>query len=256
MMNVYGLWDTIILLAVPLFILMGTLLEQSGLAEDLYTFMHGVFGRLRGGLAIGTDIICTIFAAMTGISGAATVTMGIVALPAMLKRGYSKTLAIGCIAGGGALGILIPPSIVMVVFALFAEESVGKLFIGGILPGLMLSGMFIVYIAVRAYLQPNLAPALEKGEAYHLKQTLTAARGLILPFMVIILVLGSMFTGIATPTEAAAVGAFGMFIAAFVRGKFSYEKLKKALLSAFNVSAMMFWIIIGGQLFTSVYIAL
>jgi len=135
---------TIILIAVPLFIFMATILEGSGVADGLYTMMHRWLGPVRGGLAMGTVFICTIFAAMSGISGAGTVTMGIIALPQMIKRGYNKSIAIGCIMGGVALGVLIPPSVIMIVYALFSQESVGKLFAGGIIPGLILSSLFVL----------------------------------------------------------------------------------------------------------------
>ena len=256
LLKLYANWATIILIAIPLFILMGCVLERSGIAEDLYGLMYGVIGRLKGGLAMGTVLICTIFAAMTGISGAATVTMGIIALPSMLKRNYHKDIAVGCIAAGGALGILIPPSITMIVFALFAEESVGRLFLGGILPGLLLSSLFIIYIGVRSHFQPKLAPSVERSEAFNFKQSVVASKGLILPFLLIAVVLGSIFSGIATPTEASAVGAFGAIICALIRGKLTFGKFKGALYDAFRVSSMVFWIILGAQLFTGVYTAI
>lgn len=254
--KIYGIWNTVVLVAVPLFIMMGCVLERSGIAEDLYAWMHGVIGRLRGGLSVGTVIICTIFAAMTGISGAATVTMGVVALPQMLKRGYDKQLAIGCIAAGGALGILIPPSIVMIVFALFAEESVGRLFAGGILPGILLSSIFITYILVRSYMQPQIAPPVGADQAYSLKKTMYASRSLAMPLLLVAAVLGSIFSGAATPTEAAAVGAFGSIVCAIIRGKFSFGRFKEAIYETLRVSSIVLWIYLGAALFTSVYIAM
>ena len=254
--KIYSFSDTVILVAVPLFILMGAVLERSGIAEDLYRLMHGLLGRLRGGLAIGTVVICTIFAAMTGISGASTVAMGVIALPQMLKRSYDKTIALGSIAAGGALGILIPPSIIMIVYGVFARESVGKLFIGGILPGILLSSLFIAYIATRSFLQPHLAPSVEPEEAFSFRQTFVALKGTILPIILVMAVLGSIFSGAATPTEASAVGALGAIIAAIVRGKFSWCLFKEAIYRTFSLSGMIFWIILGASLFVAVYVAI
>lgn len=254
--KVYGTWDTVVLVAIPLFIMMGAVLERSGIAEDLYRLMYGTIGRLRGGLAMGTVLICTIFAAMTGISGAATVSMGLIALPSMLKRKYSKTLAVGSIAAGGALGILIPPSVDMIIFALYARESVGRLFAGGVFPGLLLSSLFLIYIGIRAHFQPQLAPVVEPAERFNLKQSLSFSRALILPFLIVALVLGAIFSGAATPTEAAATGALGAIIAALVRGRFTFSLFREALYTTFKLNAMLFWIIIGALLFTSVYIAI
>ena len=254
--KIYSFSDTVILVAVPLFILMGAVLERSGVAEDLYRLMHGLLGRVRGGLAIGTVVICTIFAAMTGISGASTVAMGVIALPQMLKRSYDKTIALGSIAAGGALGILIPPSITMIVYGVFARESVGKLFIGGILPGILLSSLFIAYIATRSFLQPHLAPSVEPEEAFSFRQTFVALKGTILPIILVMAVLGSIFSGAATPTEASAVGALGAIIAAIVRGKFSWCLFKEAIYRTFSLSGMIFWIILGASLFVAVYVAI
>ncbi len=150
------------LVAVPMFIFMGAMLQKSGIAEDLYDLMYHWMGGLKGGLAAGTVLICTLFAAMVGISGAATTSMGLLALPSMLKRGYKKEIAIGCISAGGALGILIPPSVLMIVLALFARLSVGKLFIGGVLPGLLLCGLFVSYILIRSFIHKDIAPGVPK----------------------------------------------------------------------------------------------
>jgi tripartite ATP-independent transporter DctM subunit len=255
-LKVFNIWGTVVLVAIPLFVYMGALLERSGIADDLFKLVQGTIGRIRGGLAMGTVLICTIFAAMTGISAAATVSMGLIALPAMLKRGYSKQLSMGAIAGGGALGILIPPSITMIVYAVFASESTGRLFAGGILPGLLLSTLFIIYIGIRSSLQPDLAPRVEPGEVFSFKQMLVALKGLIFPLLIIIAVLGSIFSGIATPTEAASVGALGSFVCAVLGGKFKINEFKESLYTAFRLNAMIFWILIGGSLFSSVYIAM
>jgi len=252
----FNIGETLVWIAVPLFILMGCILERSGIAENLYTMMYGIIGRLKGGLASGTVFICTIFAAMAGISGAATTTMGIVALPSMLKRSYNKDIAIGCIAAGGALGILIPPSCPMIIYGLFAQESVGRLFAAGLLPGLILSALFVSYITIRSYLQPNMGPAVPPEEAYGFKQSLASAKALILPLILITFVLGSIFSGIATPTEASAVGAFGSIFCAIVNGKFSWSLFVEAVERTLRVTAMLLWIALGALIFSSVYIAL
>ncbi len=161
----YGAMGKFTLLAIPLFVFMAMILERAGVADDLYTMMHRWMGPLPGGLAIGTVLICTIFAAMSGISGTATVSMGIIALPAMLSRGYDKIIAMGCISGGGALGILIPPSVPMILYATLTGESIGGLFAGGILPGLLLTVIFILYIGDPLFLPTPPGTGPSRGRA-------------------------------------------------------------------------------------------
>jgi len=204
--HVYGSMLDEILLAIPLFFLMAHVLQHSGMADELYGAVHQWLGGLKGGLAMGTVIICTLFAAMSGISGAATVAMGLIALPAMLKRNYDKRIAVGCIAAGGVLGILIPPSVIMILYAMISRESVGGMFFGGVIPGLVLSGLFIIYIGIRSTLQPHLGPPVPLEERVSLKQRLISLKSVVLPILLVILVLGSIYTGAATPTEAAGVG--------------------------------------------------
>lgn len=166
----YSSWSLYTLVALPLFVIMANFLSRAGIADDLYEMMYHWMGPLRGGLAMGTVVICAIFAAMSGVSAAGTVTMGLIALPSMLKRGYQKDIAVGTISAGGSLGILIPPSIIMVIFASLTGESVGRLFMGGVFPGLVLAGIFIVYIAIRCLFQPQLGPALSREERVSLSQ--------------------------------------------------------------------------------------
>ncbi len=237
-----------ILIAIPLFILMANFLERSGLADDLYQIIYLWSGRLNGGLAIGTVIICAIFGAMSGVGSVATVTMGLIALPAMFKRGYDKSLVLGSIMAGGALGILIPPSIIMIIYAGIAEVSVGKLFMAGILPGLVLSLLFIGYIGIRCCLNPRMGPAIP--ERYSLKQKLQSLKGIILPILLVLFVLGSIYQGIATPTEAAGIGAFGALLCMVIYRRFNFKNLNSALLSTVKVNAMVMWIIIGAACFT------
>lgn len=254
--TVAGQITNVVLLAVPLFVLMGNILERTGLADDLYDMMYVWLGPFRGGLAMGTVLICTAFAAMTGITATATVTMGLIALPSMLRRGYGKEIAIGCIAAGGALGVLIPPSVPFVIYALFAGESVGQLFFGGIIPGLILAALFNLYIAIRSYFQPSLCPAIQKEERVSWRIKMVKLRAVFSPFLLIIAVLGSIFFGVATATEAAAVGAFGSILIALGHRRLNWKNLSQACLNTIKLTSMVMWIIVGAAIFVSAYSAL
>lgn len=254
--SMFNYMNNFILVCIPLFIFMANMLERSGLADDLYSMMHKWAGPLRGGLAMGTVAICTVFAAMSGVSATGTVTMGMIALPAMLKRGYNKTIAVGCIMAGGALGVLIPPSVPFVVYCLFANTSVGALFLGGILPGLLLSALFIIFIAIRCGLNPDLGPPLPRAERPSWPEKLVSLRAVILPILLVVGVLGSIFSGIATPTEAAAVGAFGSIVCAAVYRRLSWRSFKDAAIGTGLTTAMVQWIIGAAAAFSSIYTAL
>jgi len=232
---------------------MANILERSGIAEALYATAYKWMGGLPGGLAMGTVVICTLFAAMAGISGAATVTMGIIALPSMLKRGYDKKLAMGCIQAGGALGVLIPPSILMIIYAVFTRESIGKMFLGGVMPGLLLSSLFIIYIGIRSLFNKSLGPPVPREERGSLKEKIVALRTVILPVILVIFVLGSIFSGIATPTEAAAVGVIGSILCAAVYRHLTWNVLKEATDRSLRLSVMVVWILVGAFAFGSVY---
>ncbi len=249
----YGVMGKFTLLAIPLFIFMAMILERAGVADDLYTLMQRWMGPLRGGLAIGTVLICTVFAAMAGISGAATVSMGVIALPAMLKRGYDQKMAMGAISAGGALGVLIPPSVPMILYATLAGESIGGLFAGGILPGLLLSFLFCLYVGIRCFFQPALGPALPPGERSTWQEKLFSLKAVALPLMIIIMVLGSIYAGVATATEAAALGCLGAIISAFVYGKLTFALVKEACFRTARLTAMVIWILIGAYALTAVY---
>jgi tripartite ATP-independent transporter DctM subunit len=244
-----------VMLAVPLFMFMANVLERSGLADDLYHAFHIWMGPIRGGLAIGTVLICTAMAAMSGVSAAAVLTMGIIAVPAMLKRGYDKSMVLGATMAGGALGQLIPPSVLMVVYGGMAGVSVGKMFMGGVFPGLVLSGLFILYIGIRSFIQKDLAPALPLEERQQItwRMKFVALKAIILPVLLIVGVLGSIFEGIATPTEAAAIGAFGSVICGLIYGRLTWEVIKVACLNTLKSSCMVMWIMIGSLLFVSFY---
>lgn len=252
----FGQMQSFMLVAIPLFIFMGIVLEGSGLGDRLYTAMQRWLGPLRGGLAIGTVLICALIAAMTGISGAATVMMGVISLPAMLKRGYDPKLAVGSIAAGGALGILIPPSVIMIIYGMMVEVSVGGLYAGGILPGLLLAFLFIVYIGIRAAIQPKLAPALPPEERATWKEKFVSLRAVILPILLVIAVLGAIFGGFASPTEAAAVGAAGSLACAAIYRQLTWQLIKKACVETMKLNCMVLWIIIGASAFTGVYTAI
>lgn len=244
---------TIILIAVPLFIFMAMVLEKSGVADALYTMMHRWMGSLRGGLAIGTVLICTLFAAMSGVSATGTVTMGIIALPNMLKRGYDKSIAIGCIMAGGALGVLIPPSVIMIVYGLLSQESVGQLFAGGVFPGLLFSFLFMLYIVIKCFLNPMLGPPLSVQERADWRLKFTSLRAVILPVFLVAAVLGSIFFGVATPTESSAVGALGALICAGINRRLNWKMLFESCKGTLKITGMIMWIILASSIFVAVY---
>ena len=244
------------LLAIPLFILMASILQKSGIADALYGTIHKWLGGLRGGLAAGTVLIAAVFAAMSGVAAAATISLGLIALPAMLERKYNKVMVTGAIQAGGALGILIPPSVEMIVFALFAKLSVGKLFMGGVFPGLLLASLFIIYILIRCHLRPSLGPAVPKEERVGWREKSISLRQVVLPLLVVAGVLGSIYLGIATPTESAAVGILGTLVSAAVYRTLSWSMLKDATLTAFRTTTMIMWILFGAYTFSCTYIAL
>jgi len=251
-----GTWSSFIsqmLLAVPLFLLMASVLQYSGIADDIYGMFHKWMGGLKGGLCIGTVVICMIFAAITGTSGAATISMALIALPAMLKRGYNKHMAVGAIMGGGVLGIVIPPSIIMIIYSLIARLPIGKMFMGGVFPGITCGCLFIIYIAVKCWINPQNGPAIPLEERATRKEKVIAIRALILPLALVIVVLGSIWVGIATPTEAAAIGAFGAFICAAVYRRLQWDKVKMAVSQAVMLTAMIFWILAGATVFSNLY---
>ena len=255
-LKAYGLASSFELLAVPLFVFMANMLERSGIAEGLYDAMSKFAGRTPGGLAAGTIAICVIFAAMAGISGAATVSMGILALPAMMSRGYDTKLALGSVAAGGSLGILIPPSVTMIIYGIIAQVSIGKLYAGGLLPGLLLAGIFLAYILVRSKMHPGLAPPIPIEQQATWPEKLRALRGLLLPIGLVAAVLGSILGGIASVTEAAAVGAIGSIAATILNRGVKWRMFHEAAVNTLMVSLMVFWIIIGASAFASLYTAM
>ena len=244
-----------VLLAIPMFIFMGAMLERSGIASDLYAMMQKWLGAVRGGLAVGTIFVCTIFAALVGVSGAATVTMGLVALPSMLNHNYDKGISLGSIAAGGALGVLIPPSVLMIVLGLYTNTSVGMLFMGGITAGLVLVTLFTTYILVVSAIWPHLGPAVPVLERASFPEKLVALRSVILPIVLVMVVLGSIIAGAATPSEAAGLGAFGAMLCALVKGRLTWPALYEACKITLRLSCMVMWIVFAAAIFTSLYAA-
>ncbi len=246
---------SIVLLAIPLFVFIGCILEKSGIADDIFQMIYIWLGPVPGGLAIGTVIICVIFAAMVGIVGAATVTMGLIALPAMLKRGYKTSLAIGCISGGGALGFLIPPSVIMIVYASLSNLSIGRMFLAGVIPGFLLASLFMAYILIRSLINPNLAPPVPKEERASWAEKFISVKNLLMPFLLIFSIMGTIFSGLATPTEAAAVGALVAILIVALRMKTMKETVavvKDAAEKSAFLTSMVLWIVIGCLAFSAV----
>lgn len=254
--KMWDLMETSSLIAIPLYVFMALLLERSGVAHDLYRMMHLWWGGVRGGLAIGTVGICTIFAAMSGISGAAVVTMGTIALPQMLNRGYDKQLALGAINAGGGWGILIPPSILMVLYSLITEVSVGKLFAAGVFPGLLLFVLVSLYIGIRCWFQPHLGPSLPPEERASWSEKINALRSIFLPVFIIFIVLGAIFGGFATVTEAAAVGVFGALVASAVNRKLTWKVISEASLRTFRLTTIITWIVFAAHAYSMAYTAM
>lgn len=243
--------ETEVFIAIPLFVVMAAVLQFSGIASSLYKAMHMWMGQLRGGLAIGTIFICTIIDALSGIGATATSTMGLIALPEMRKRGYSKNMVVGAITVGGALGPLIPPSVLMIIVGGYAQLSVGKLFMGGILPGLLISGSYCVYIAIRCAFRPEDGPAMPKEEQGTAMDKIKHLRFVLMPLGLILFIMGGIYAGIFTPTEAAGFGALGAMLIAVIYGKFTIPNMMGALQLSLKVSCMIMWLVIGGGCYST-----
>ena len=252
----YSMMSTTTLVACPLFVLLATVLERSGVSEDLYEMMYRWMGSLKGGLAVGTVLACTLIAAMSGIASTGVVMMGLMALPAMLKRGYDKKMAVGCIMAGGVLGPLIPPSIALVLYGTIAQVSIGGLFAGGMSAGLLCSALIIGYIIIKCHFNPEMGPPLPPEERANWGAKMASLKGIILPMLLVFSVLGSIYTGIATPTEAAAVGALGAIICSAIHGKLTWSLLKEASLATIKIQGFMMWILFAAQAFAAVYMGL
>ena len=240
--------------AIPLFIFMASVLAAAGMIEEMFDVIYKVLGGLKGGLATATIISSTILAAMVGVIGACEVTMGIIALPAMLKRKYNPEMACGSILAGGTLGILIPPSILAIIFAVVAQQSVGELFIGAFFPGFLLSGMYILYVTGRSYMNPTFGPAVPPEERVDIRTKIRLLRGIIAPIILVCLVLGVIFSGIATPVEAAGIGTFGALVVAAFARRLTWTNIYEAAITTLKASTMVLWIMFGASIFVGFYI--
>ena len=250
-LQIWGTMNNFTLLAVPLFIFMGVTLDKSGLAEDLLDTMGLLFGKMRGGLAVSVVVVGALLAATTGIVGATVVTMGIIALPTMLKRHYSPELASGTIAASGTLGQIIPPSIILILLGDVMGVPVGRLFVGAVVPGTILIIFFLLYILCIAWIKPDIAPALKNNASEHLLKKVIFT--LLPPVLLIISVLGSIFAGIASPTESAAVGALGAMILSAAHKQLTMSRLKAAMQLTVRLTSMVFMILIGAIAFGLVF---
>ena len=254
--RIMGVMSNYVLIAVPLFIYMGIMLEKSGLAESLLETMAMLFGKLKGGLAISVVIVGALLAASTGIVGATVITMGLISLPTMLKRGYQPELATGTIAASGTLGQIIPPSVVLVLLGSVLNESVGDLFTAALLPGVLLVGIYIIYILIKSFFDPKSAPAIPEEEIAAFRKdnfALKVIKAFVVPLFLIVAVLGSILMGYATPTEAAAVGALGATGLTLLQGKFSLEVLKSVMRESTHLTCMVFIILVGATTFSFVF---
>ena len=254
--RIWSIMNNTILMAIPLFIMMGLILQKTKLAERLLESMGFLFGEIRGGLAISTVLVGSLLAASTGVVGASVVAMGVISLPVMLKYNYSKHLATGTICAAGTLGQIIPPSIVLIILGDVFNVPVGDLFKAALLPGLVLVGAYVIYILIICYIKPELAPAIKledkKGESKK-KQIVSALFSIIPPLSLIIIVLGSIFAGIATPTESSAIGCVGAILLAIIYRNFSFSMLIEAAKETVKITAMVFGILIGATAFSMVF---
>ncbi|WBU62032.1 TRAP transporter large permease [Paracoccus albus] len=252
--QVFKLFNWYAMLTLPMFIYMGYVLSESGIAEDLYRMLHVWFGRVRGGLAIGTIFLMVIISAMNGLSVAGMAIGATIALPEMLRRGYDKVLISGVVQGGSSLGILIPPSVVMVLFGMIARQPVSKLWFAGLVPGLIMAAMFTIYIFVRARMNPSLAPVVDEEELnMPLREKLALARAGIIPFAIFFLMTGLFVMGYTSLVESSAVGATAATLAAMLKGRFTWALIKETSLKTLSVSCMFLWLILAALAFGAVF---
>ncbi|MEN8210295.1 MAG: TRAP transporter large permease subunit [Thermodesulfobacteriota bacterium] len=238
------------LITIPLFLLMGNFLLHSGISDRMFKALGYWLSGIRGGLAIVSIGVCVALA-MCGGFGPGILTMGLIAVPAMLKQSYSKSLSLGSVMAGGVLGEIIPPSIIMIIFAYIARISIGKLFLAGVIPGLLTAFLYVLYITIRSHIQPDYAPPFKEEVTWKLR--IASLKDILLPALLIVLVLGSIFFGIATPTEAAGVGATGAFLICIIVKKMSWKVLWESCRQTMSISGMVFWILIGATLFSVFY---
>ena len=255
-LRIYGIMNNFGLLAVPLFVFMGLTLEKSGIAERLLETMAILFGKIKGGLAYSVIIVGGMLAASTGIVGATVVTMGLISLPTMLKRGYDPKLATGVIASSGTLGQIIPPSVVLVLLGSVLNVSVGNLFISALLPGVTLVFLYLIYVGLVTYFSPKAAPAMPTKMIEEFKEKtslINIFNAFLLPFILIFAVLGSIFLGIASPTEAAGIGAAGAILLSLIQGSMNFKKLKQISSETTKLTSIVFMILLGATSFSLVF---
>nr|VFK50929.1 MAG: TRAP transporter, DctM subunit [Candidatus Kentron sp. TUN]VFK52103.1 MAG: TRAP transporter, DctM subunit [Candidatus Kentron sp. TUN]VFK52146.1 MAG: TRAP transporter, DctM subunit [Candidatus Kentron sp. TUN] len=253
--RIYSIMQNSVLMAVPLFIFMGIVLQRTQLAEQLLESMGRLFGSMRGGLAVSTILVGALLAASTGVVGASVVAMGVISLPVMIKYGYQKRLACGVICGAGTLGQIIPPSIILIILGDVLGLPVGDLFQAAVIPGLMLLGAYIIYVLIFSYTNTNVAPPVPftEDETTKIRQYLFAFRAVIPPLLLIVVVLGSIFAGIATPTESSALGGAGAVLLSLLYGKFSWKILYDSSLETVKITAMVFAILLGATAFSMAF---
>lgn len=260
--NAWGIMNNYVLVAIPLFILMAQLLDRSKVSDKLFEALYVVLGSIKGGLGLAVVVVCTVFAATTGIIGASVVAMGLLATPALMRKGYQKELTSGIICAAGTLGILIPPSIMMVVYGGLTglkETTVGNLFAGAIFPGLLLSGLYFAYILLRCNIRPELGPPISKDEAgqYTAGQKWgMVLKSLLPPLGLILAVMGTILAGVATPTEAAGMGASGAALLALFNGKLNWDVIKQSCFATLRTTSMVMMLFIGGKFFSSVFLSM
>jgi tripartite ATP-independent transporter DctM subunit len=253
--RIYSIMQNTVLMAVPLFIFMGIVLQKTRLAEQLLESMGRLFGSMRGGLAVSTILVGALLAASTGVVGASVVAMGVISLPVMLKYGYSRPLACGAICGAGTLGQIIPPSIILIILGDVLGLPVGDLFQAALAPGLALVGLYILYVLAFAYLKPQAAPAVPfaDDDETRLQHYWDALKAILPPLALIIVVLGSIFAGIATPTESSALGCVGAMLLALLYRKFSWKMVYESALETVKITAMVFAILLGATAFSMAF---
>jgi tripartite ATP-independent transporter DctM subunit len=252
----YGSLSSQVMIAVPLFILMGNVMIHTGIARDMFDSIYYVAGRIRGSLAMGTVGMASLFSAFSGSSSAMTITIGKLAIPEMRKHGYQKELVLGTICVSGTIDFLIPPSILAIIFCSIAGLSVGRVYLAMFLPGFLLAALYIAYIGIRCYLQPHIGPAISTKDLPSWYKRLASIRTVIPPTLIVIAVIGGIYSGVVTPTESAGVGAASMIIVAVFQRTLSWSIMKKALWMTLELTSMLAWLVIGVSCFTNVYTVL
>jgi tripartite ATP-independent transporter DctM subunit len=254
--NAFGLFVNYALVAAPLFIYMGTLMEHAGVAEKLYDAFYQLLGPVRAGLSLATIAMATVFGACTGIVGASVILIGLLALPSMLSRGYNKSLATGSVMVGGGLGVMIPPSLLLILYGGASGVSISQLYIGSTIPGILLGLMYLIFVFIWSLVNPEIGKPIPKEERiYGMALVKLVSMSLLPPIFLILAVMGSIFFGLVGPSEAGAMGVLGSIILVAINGKLNLETLTKATTGALKITSAVLMIVLGGQLFTGVFIA-